>query len=231
VVIERPLFNSLRTVWCYSQTNFDLPNESDWNSVFSNASNANQLWSTWQKRFLEIMEICIPQKTTYLKKHLPWLSPSLHSAMRIEAETLLSDHSNTMALVNGFQEYKRQRNLGTTAIRLTKTSFLNHLHHAGPKTFWMIIKLLSKQSSNIPMLSCGDSFATSDYDKANCLNNQFYNHFNHSYLHYHLFLSKVTQTLWSQCVTLHWRWSFWTDTWALVHEIYWTWWNLSQDAK
>jgi len=32
--------------------------------------------------------------------------------------------------VNGFQEYKRQRNLGTTAIGHTKTSFLNHLHHA-----------------------------------------------------------------------------------------------------
>ena len=29
--------------------------------MFSNASNVNQLWSTWQKRFLEIMEICIPK--------------------------------------------------------------------------------------------------------------------------------------------------------------------------
>ena len=58
--------------------------------------------------------------------------------------------------------------------RHTKTSFLNQLHHAGPKTYWMIIKSLSKQSSNIPTLSCDDSLATNDYDKANCLNNQFY---------------------------------------------------------
>ena len=131
--------------------------------------------------------------------------------------------------VNGFQEYQRQRNLGTTAIGHTKTSFLNQLHHAGPETYWMIIKSLSKQSSNIPTLSCDDSLATSDYDKANCLNNQFCN--NHTpiincssvRLHKPCGLSK--------CVTLHWRWSFWTDTWALVHEIYWTWWNLSQDAK
>ena len=42
---------------------------------------------------------------------------------------------------------------------------------------------LSKQPSSIPSLSTGD--ATSDYDKANCLNKQFYNHFNYhfNYLH------------------------------------------------
>jgi len=77
VVIKRPFSNSSRTVWCCSQANCDLAcnlNESDWNSMFSNASNVNQLWFTWQKRFLEIMEICIPQKA--------WLSPSLLSAIK-----------------------------------------------------------------------------------------------------------------------------------------------------
>jgi len=39
----------------------DLLNESDWNSIFSNASNVNQLWSTWQRRFLEIMEFVTPK--------------------------------------------------------------------------------------------------------------------------------------------------------------------------
>ena len=66
VVIERPLSKSSRTVWCYSQANFDLAcdplNESDWNSMFSSASNVNQQWSSWQKRFLEIMEVCIPRE-------------------------------------------------------------------------------------------------------------------------------------------------------------------------
>jgi len=41
------------------------------------------------------------------------------------------------------------------------------------------------------------TIATSNYNKANCLNKQFYNNFNHSYPHYQLFLSKVTQTLWT----------------------------------
>ena len=75
VLIKRPFSNSSRTVWCYSQANCDLAcdllNESDWNSMFYNASNMNQLWSTWQKRFLEIMEICIP------KKHFPQKSLAL----------------------------------------------------------------------------------------------------------------------------------------------------------
>ena len=40
---------------------------------------------------------------------------------------------------------------------------------------------VSKQSSDIPTLSCCNSLSTSDYDKANCLIKQFYNNFNHSY--------------------------------------------------
>jgi len=59
-----------------------------------------------------------------------------------------------------------------------------------PKTFWMIIKSLSKQSSNIPMLSYDDSLVTSDYDKENCLKN---NNFNHSYQFQSLIPISITQ--------------------------------------
>ena len=67
VVIERPhskiIFENCLVLL---SGNFDLAcdllNESDWNSMFSNASNVNQHWSSWQKRFLEIMEICIPKE-------------------------------------------------------------------------------------------------------------------------------------------------------------------------
>ena len=83
--------------------------------------------------------------------------------------------------VNKFEEYKKQRNLVTTAIRHAKRSFLNQLHQADSKTFWRVIKSLSKQPSSIPTLSTGDFHATNDYDKANCLNKQFYNNFNHSH--------------------------------------------------
>ena len=115
----------------------------------------------------------------YPKKRLPWKSISLgalhHCLVQWRRRNSPFRSFKHTGSVDGFQEYKRQRNLGTTAIRHTKTSFLNQLHHAGTKAFWMIIKSLSKQSSNIPTLSCDDSLATSDYDKANCLNNQFYN--------------------------------------------------------
>jgi len=125
--------------------------------------------------------------------------------------------------VNG---YKRQRNLGTTAVRHTKTSFLNQLHHAGPKLTFLDDHQVTVQAI------LKDSLATSDYNKANCLNKQFYNNFHHSYPHINCSSARLHKPLrLSHCVTLHWRWSFWTDTWALVREIYWTWWNLSQDAK
>jgi len=120
------LSNSSRTVWCYSQENFDLAwtyvlNESDWNSMFSNASNVNQLWSTWQKRFLEIMELKLVSKTTSLKKCLPWLSPSLLSAMKKEKLSFQINQKHWLGQwISRIQEAK---NLGTTTIRHTKTSF------------------------------------------------------------------------------------------------------------
>ena len=76
---------------------------------------------------------------------------------------------------------RNKKNPITTAIRHAKRSFLNQLHQADYKTFWRVIKSLSKQPSSIPTLSTGDSHATNDYDKANCLNKQFYNNFNYSY--------------------------------------------------
>ena len=148
--------------------------------MFSNeATDVNVLWSLWHKRFLEIMDICIPQKRLPPKKHLPWLSPTLLSAIK-RRNSLFRIYKRTGS-VNKFEEYKKQRNLVTTAIRHAKRSFLNQLHQADSKTFWRVIKSLSKQPSCIPTLSTGDFHATNDYDKANCLNKQFYNNFNHSH--------------------------------------------------
>ena len=139
---------------------FSLLNESDWNSMFSNLSNVNQLY---------------PPKNDFPEKASP-LALSIIAQCNEEGETLLSDHSNTLALL---MDFKNTRGKET----LAQQPFVRPKHHAGPKAFWMIIKSLSKQSSNIPMLSWDDSLATSDYNKANCLNNQFYNNFNHSYPH------------------------------------------------
>ena len=50
-----------------------------------------------------------------------------------------------------------------------------------PRHFGGSLHALSRQPSSIPTLSTGDSRATNDYDKANCLNNQFYNNFNFSH--------------------------------------------------
>ena len=53
-VIERPLSNSLRFVWCYSQANFDLAcdllNESDWKERPSWSAWTNWRWPTQDLR-------------------------------------------------------------------------------------------------------------------------------------------------------------------------------------
>ena len=101
MAVKRPSSNSWRTVWCYSHANFesacDLLDATDWFSMFSNdATDVNVLWSLWHKRFLEVMDICIPKKRLPPKKHLPWLSPTLLSAIK-RRNILSSGHTNALA--------------------------------------------------------------------------------------------------------------------------------------
>ena len=121
------------------------------------------------KGFLKLWTSAFPKKRPPPKKHLPWLSPTLLSAIK-RRNSLFRTFKRTGS-VNKFEEYKKQRNLVTTAIRHVKRSFLNQLYQADSKTFWRVIKSLSKQPSCIPTLSTGDFYATTDYDKANCLTN------------------------------------------------------------
>ena len=90
----------------------DLLDATDWLSMFSNyATDVNVLWSLWHKRFLEVMDICIPKKRLSPKKHLPWLSPTLLSAIK-RRNSLFRTYKRTGS-VNKFEEYKKQRNLVT----------------------------------------------------------------------------------------------------------------------
>ena len=105
VAIKRPSSNSWRTVWCYSHANFELASDlldaTDWHSMFSNATNVNVLWSLWHKRFLEVMDICIPKKRLPPKKHLPWLSPILLNAIKRRNSLSLVPRPHPLTRRNG----------------------------------------------------------------------------------------------------------------------------------
>ena len=181
IVSKRPSTSTRRTVWCYAQADFDLACEllgyTDWTSLCSKAQDVNQLWSAWQSRFCSVMEQCIPQKVLPTQKHLPWLSPDLIQAIR-RRNTLFRAYKRTGSF-NKLVEYKRLRNILVSSIRYSKKAFLNRLHHVDPKTFWKMIKSISNQRTSIPILTCEDVEFTTDVDKAELLNKQFFSNFNH----------------------------------------------------
>ena len=136
-----------------------------------------------------------PQRRTSLKKNLSWLSPSLLSAMK-SRNSLFRSFKHTGS-VNRFEEYKRQRNPDTTATRHTKTSFLNQpITHA--------LKLSRGSSSHCPSNpQISQHFPVVTHLPLVTTAKQSIQITNSTTIsiihtpHYQLFLSKVTQTLWT----------------------------------
>ena len=62
-----------------------------------------------------------------------------------------------------------------------KHAYLNDLHHVEPKTFWKRIKSLSKHNESIPTLTCEGVDTNTDAGKAELLNKQFHDNFNHTH--------------------------------------------------
>ena len=182
-VAKRPSSSTSRTVWCYNQADFEqareLLEQTDWNSLCPIDSDMNQWWSAWQTRFCSIMEQCIPTKVLSARKHLPWLSPGLLQAIK-RRNTIYRAYKRTGS-VNKLSEYRFLRNSLVSAIRMAKHAFLNDLHHVEPKTFWKKIKSLSKHNESIPTLICEGVDINTDAGKAELLNKQFYENFNHSH--------------------------------------------------
>ena len=134
-----------------------------------------------------------PQKTTSLKKCLPWLSPSLLSAMKKEKLSFQIIQTHWLGQwISRIQEAKKPwHNSHSSYLNI----ILKQPQSCRPQDDHQVtVQAILKYSNTLLWWL---TFATSDYDKANCLNSQFYNNFNHSYPHYQLFLSKVTQTLWT----------------------------------
>jgi len=72
------------TVWMYNNANWGKANDllaaTDWQLLIT--GDIDESWENWQKRFLEVMQECIPQKTLPPRHNLPWLSKSLVQLMR-----------------------------------------------------------------------------------------------------------------------------------------------------
>ena len=166
-------------MWCYARADFQcarkLLDQTNWNSLCADSSDVNQFWIAWHSRFCNIMEQCIPRKVLPAQKNLPWLNSDLLQAIR-KRNVLFRAYKHTGS-VNKLIQYKTLRNT-ISAIRYAKRKFLNNLHHVDHKSFWRMIKSLFKQNGSIPTLTCEGIDITTDTDKADRLNNQFFKNFN-----------------------------------------------------
>ena len=152
----------------------------DWEHIIDE-NNVNVSWKNWQNVFLNVMSECVPRKILLRKKHLPWITPSIHMAIK-RRNSLLNTYKRTNSQLKLIQ-YKQVRNRVVTELRKAKQMFFRRMRDADSKSFWKLFKILTKKESSIPSLSVpGSGMITNAMEKATVLNQYFFNNFNHAYI-------------------------------------------------
>ena len=124
------------------------------------------------------MSECIPKKRIIIDNRPPWISDDIMKAIRRRNRLFAAykKSGNEYKLA----EYKYTRNAIVSAIRVSKVKYFQKLHTADKKSFWKMVKRLANNRSTIPTLIHNDVQVTDDVSKAEVLNNEFYNNFNHA---------------------------------------------------
>ena len=129
------------------------------------------------KRFMEIMNECIPQRLLPNRRNLPWLSKSLVQLMR--KRNMLFGQAKRSGKRSDVEKYKRIRNRVVTQLRNAKSSYFKNLNPKGnSKKFWSAVKYLNKKHNSIPVLNHGSMTANTNEEKAEMLNSFFSTCFN-----------------------------------------------------
>ena len=166
-------------MWRYTHANFDLACElldsTDWDLLFC-SGDVNECWSNWKSRFLQVMELCVPQSTLRSRRNLPWLTKTIVQAIRRRNSLFrVAKRSKSSA---SYQKYRAARNRVVALLRLSKAKYFNNLRSLDAKEFWKAIKLLSKQESSIPTLINNGTPVEDNRGKAVLLNEFFHSCFN-----------------------------------------------------
>ena len=123
--------SSKREVWCYSHGDFEKANEMidqiDWEHIIDE-NNVNISWKNWQSVFLNVMSECVPRKILPRKKHLPWITPSIHMAIK-RRNSLFNMYKRTNSQLKLIQ-YKQVRNRVVTELRKAKQMFFRRMRDA-----------------------------------------------------------------------------------------------------
>ena len=178
---SKPATTKPRSIWRYRHADFEractLLDLTNWDQLLT--ENINESWDTWQQKFLEVMEQCIPKGTLSKRRNLPWLDKSIVQAIK-KRNHLYKKHkrsNNPMLRV----QYTRLRNQVTARLRCAKQSYFGKLKQASSKVFWRTVKCLNKKPSPIPELTYRGAVMSSAIEKANALNSFFSTCFNQSF--------------------------------------------------
>ena len=114
----------------------------EWNSLLS--EDVDESWSNWSKRFLLIMDECIPKKTLPKRKNLPWLTKRLISSIR--KRNLLYKQGK---LSGNLSKYKLKRNKVTSELRRAKRDFFRKGSNLGKIRSYLTLTEMS-QSKQLP---------------------------------------------------------------------------------
>ena len=139
---SRPLLNrNARTVCMYNNANWEKANDllavTDWQLLIT--GDIDESWDNWQKRFLEVMQECIPQKTLPPRHNLPWLSKSLVQLMR-KRNQLFSQAKRSKREVD-LAKYRKMRNRVFSQLRSAKANYIKRINPHDAKQFWMMLQL------------------------------------------------------------------------------------------
>ena len=174
--------NAIHSTRMQTNNDFEKANnflsQLQWDSLVNNQHGVDTSWMNWYNHFTHTMSECIPKKRISSDNRPPWISDDILKAIRQRNQLFAAykKSGNEYKLV----EYKYTRNAIISAIRVSKVKFFQKLHTANKKSFWKMVKRLTNNCSIIPTLIHNDVQISDDVSKAEVLNNEFYNNFNHS---------------------------------------------------
>ena len=147
------------------------------NTIFVDEACAN-----FTEAFFQLCESSIPRKKVIIRpSDRPWVNSELRHNIR------LRDRLRRKALKTNYNQdkirYKTQRNRVNNIKKHAKETYMNNYEDlilnqsCGSKTFWQLMgRLAGKQSKTsiiLPLETPSDSYAFTDLEKANFLNNYF----------------------------------------------------------
>ena len=189
VKTETPLLKSYtREVWNYNNSNFEELNEKirqhDWDHLIRDTISVDEACANFTEAFIQLCESSIPRKKVIIR---PSDRPCFNSELRHNIR--LRDRLGRKALkTNSIQDkirYKTQRNRANNFKNTQKKHiiYMNNYEDlilnqsCGRKTFWQLMGRFSGKQSKTsiipPLETPNDSYAFTDLEKANLLNDYF----------------------------------------------------------